>query len=60
MDFKFLHKKLFLLGSFLFVTTLLFAQNTVVSGVVTDGKTKQTMPFVTVALYRNYHWRKYR
>ncbi len=49
MDFKYFYKKLFLLTFFLFVTSLLFAQNTVVSGTVTDAGNKQSLPFVTVS-----------
>ncbi|HWD87302.1 MAG TPA: DUF5686 family protein [Mucilaginibacter sp.] len=40
--------KLFLLTSFLFSSITSFAQLTKVSGVVTDAKTKQTLPFVVL------------
>jgi len=48
MDFKYLYKKLFFLTFFLLATTLVFAQNTVVSGTVTDAGTKQPLGYVTV------------
>ncbi|MBK0378763.1 DUF5686 and carboxypeptidase-like regulatory domain-containing protein [Mucilaginibacter segetis] len=32
-----------------FISNLVIAQNTVVTGIVTDAKTKETLPFVTVA-----------
>jgi hypothetical protein len=49
MDCKNLLKKLFSLSFFLFLTSFLFAQNTVVSGTVTDAANKQPMPYVTVS-----------
>jgi hypothetical protein len=50
MDFKSLYRKLLLLAFTLIYTTTLFAQATRVTGVVTDGDTKnnEPMPFVTV------------
>jgi len=50
MDFKYLYKKLSFLTFFLFCTSLLFAQNTVVSGTVTDARNKQTLPFVVISI----------
>jgi len=51
MNCKNLHKRLFSLTFFLFLTSFLFAQNTVVSGTVTDAGKKQTvpLPYVTVS-----------
>ncbi len=49
MDFKYFYRKLFFLSFFLFATSLLFAQNTVVSGTVTDAGNKQPLPFVAVS-----------
>jgi hypothetical protein len=43
------YKKLFTLILFLLSTTILFAQNTVVTGTVTDAGTKQPLPFVNVS-----------
>src|SRR3569833_2650163 len=48
MDFKYLYKKLFFLTFFLLATTLVFEQNTFVSGTVTDACTKQPLGYVTV------------
>src|ERR1700744_5499503 len=48
MSFRNIFFKLFLLTSFLFSSITSFAQITKVSGVVTDAKTKQTLPFVTI------------
>jgi predicted small secreted protein len=41
--------KRFIFIAFLFVSTTLAAQNTVVSGVVTDAGTKKPLSFVTVS-----------
>ena len=49
MNYTYLYKKLFFLSLFLFLTSILFAQTTVVSGIVTDASNKEPMPFVTVA-----------
>src|SRR3978361_16641 len=49
MNFKYLNKKLIFLTLFLFYTSLLFAQTTKVSGVVTDASNKQPLPYVTVS-----------
>jgi len=49
MSFKYCYPRLFLLALFLFSTSILFAQNTVVTGVVTDAANKQPLPFVTVS-----------
>jgi hypothetical protein len=49
MKFKYFSKRLILLISFLLYTTLIFAQTTTVSGVVTDASNKQPLPFVTVS-----------
>ena len=49
MNCKNLHKRFFLLSFFLFFTSFLFAQNTVVSGVVTDAGNKLALPYVTVS-----------
>jgi Family of unknown function (DUF5686)/CarboxypepD_reg-like domain len=48
MDFKYIRKKLFVLALFLFGTTYLFAQNTVVSGKVIDAGNNKPMPFVSI------------
>ncbi len=40
--------KLFISSLFLFISTLVSAQSTKVKGVVTDAKTKQTLPYVTI------------
>ena len=48
MDIKYLLKKLSFLLLLLFLTNFLFAQNTVVSGVVTDANTKKVLSYVTV------------
>ena len=48
MNFKNILFKFFLLTSFLFSAITSFAQITKVSGVVTDAKTKQTLPFVVL------------
>ncbi|MDB5015977.1 MAG: hypothetical protein JWQ84_809 [Mucilaginibacter sp.] len=49
MNIKYHRKKLFFLTIFLFFTSLLFAQNTIVSGVVTDSHNNQVMSFVTIS-----------
>jgi hypothetical protein len=49
MNFNYLTKKLLFLTFFLFCTSLLFAQNTIVSGKVIDAANNKPMPFVTVA-----------
>jgi hypothetical protein len=49
MDFKYFYKKLSVLTLFLFCTSLLFAQNTVVNGIVTDASNRQTIPFAIVS-----------
>jgi hypothetical protein len=49
MNYTYLYKKSLLLSFFLLLTSILFAQTTVVSGSVTDASNKQPMPFVTVA-----------
>ncbi|MDB5133089.1 MAG: hypothetical protein JWR02_2838 [Mucilaginibacter sp.] len=49
MNFNCFDKKLFFLAFFLFVTSLLFAQPTTVSGTVTDAHNKQPLPFVVVS-----------
>ncbi|MDB5109576.1 MAG: hypothetical protein JWR67_690 [Mucilaginibacter sp.] len=49
MNFKYLSKGLIFLTFFLFYTSLLFAQTTKVSGVVTDASNKQPLPYVTVS-----------
>ncbi len=49
MNCKTIYIKLFVLTLFLFASSLTFAQVTKVSGVVTDAKTKQTLPFVNVS-----------
>lgn len=48
MSFKYGYKHLFFL-LFLFVSTTLTAQTTVVSGTVTDAANKQPLPYVTIA-----------
>ncbi len=48
MDHKYFFKKLNFLLLFLFFTKILSAQNTVVSGVVTDASTRRPIPYVTV------------
>lgn len=48
MSYTYLYKRLFLSGFFLFFATLVFAQTTVVTGLVTDGKTNEPLPFVSV------------
>ena len=48
MNFKNLFRKLLFLAFLFFYTQALFAQATRVTGTVTDGSTKETMPFVTV------------
>src|ERR1700748_1258790 len=48
MDFKNLYKQLIPLTLLLLLTTFVFAQNTVVSGTVTDASTKKPLSFVTV------------
>jgi len=49
MNFRYLIKRSTFLVFFLFCTTLSFAQNTLVRGVITDASNKQAMPFVTVS-----------
>jgi hypothetical protein len=49
MDCRKTYIKLVLLISFLFSTSSLFAQTTVVSGTVTDAGTRQPLPYVTVS-----------
>ncbi len=49
MVYKTYCRKLILLLPLLFITTVLFAQSTVVSGTVTDAKTKKPLSFVSVA-----------
>jgi len=49
MNFKIFSRGAIFLTFFLFYTTLLFAQTTVVTGVVTDASNKQPLPYVTVA-----------
>src|SRR5258708_15056505 len=53
MDFKYCYRKVFLFAFFLLYTTLLFAQNTVVSGTVTDAANKKPVPFVAVSFPGN-------
>ena len=48
MNFKNIHLKLFLVIALLFSSIITFAQVTRVSGVITDAKTRQTLPFVNV------------
>ena len=48
MNFKNTYLKIFLLTLFLFSSLVISAQVTKVSGVVTDVKTKQTLPFVNI------------
>ncbi|MGZ3752433.1 MAG: carboxypeptidase-like regulatory domain-containing protein, partial [Mucilaginibacter sp.] len=48
MNCKSFHLKIFVLTLFLFSSLITFAQVTKVSGVITDAKTKQTLPFVNV------------
>jgi hypothetical protein len=48
MNFKYCYPKLFLLSFFLLFTSILFAQNTVVSGIVTDAANKHPLPYVTL------------
>jgi hypothetical protein len=48
MNFKNTYLKIFLLTLFIFSSLVTFAQVTKVSGVVTDAKTKQTLPFVNI------------
>lgn len=49
MNFRNIYLKLFVLTSFLLSSFVSFAQVTKVSGVVTDAKTKQTVPFATIS-----------
>jgi hypothetical protein len=49
MNFNCFDKKLLLLTFFLFVTSLLFAQTTTVSGTITDARNKQPLPLVVVS-----------
>jgi len=49
MDYNYLYKRLFLSGFFLLCASILFAQQTVVSGTVTDAGNKKPLPFVTVS-----------
>jgi len=48
MNFKNIYFKIFLLLPLLFLSLATFAQETRVSGVVTDAKTNQSLPFVNV------------
>jgi hypothetical protein len=48
MNFKNIYFKIFLLLPLLFLSLANFAQETRVSGVITDSKTNQTLPFVNV------------
>jgi len=48
MNFKNIYFKIFLLTPLLFLSLVTFAQVTRVSGVITDAKTNQTLPFVNV------------
>ena len=48
MNFKNTYLKIFVLTFLLFSSLITFAQDTKVSGVVTDARTKQTLPFVNV------------
>lgn len=50
MDFKYFFKKLSFLIFFILPAHLLFAQNTVVSGTVTDAATKKPLSYVAVTL----------
>ncbi|MDB5124142.1 MAG: hypothetical protein JWP94_2271 [Mucilaginibacter sp.] len=49
MNFSCFDKKLLFLTFFLFVTSLLFAQTTTVSGTITDARNKQPLPLVVVS-----------
>lgn len=49
MNFKIICLKIFVLALFLFSSSIVFAQITRVSGIVTDAKTKQTLPFVNIS-----------
>ena len=49
MDFKNTCTKLLFLGFFILSATILHAQNTLVSGTVTDAANKKTLPFVAVS-----------
>jgi hypothetical protein len=49
MNFIYILKKTPLFITFLFCTTLAWAQNTIVTGTVTDANTKHVLSFVTVA-----------
>src|ERR1700754_4637499 len=49
MNCKHIYLKIFILILFLFSSSIAFAQITKVSGTVTDAKTKQTLPFVSVS-----------
>jgi len=48
MNFKNTYTKIFLLTISLFISSIALAQETRVTGVVTDAKTKQTLPFVNI------------
>ena len=50
MNFKSIYLKIFVLTSFLLSSFASFAQVTKVTGVITDAKTKQTIPFATISL----------
>ena len=49
MNFKFFGKRLFFLNFFLFCSSILFAQTTIISGTVTDAGNRKPLPFVGVA-----------
>ncbi|HTD98313.1 MAG TPA: DUF5686 family protein [Mucilaginibacter sp.] len=53
MNFKRIYIKIFVLTLFLFSSSIAFAQITKVSGTVTDAKTKQTLPFVSVSFVKS-------
>jgi len=48
MNYTYLYRKLVLLSFFLLAATTLFAQSTVVTGTVTDARTNEPLPFVSV------------
>src|SRR2546430_15976946 len=48
MDFKNIYLRIFVLTLLLFSSLITYAQVTKVSGVVTDARTRQTLPFVNV------------
>jgi len=49
MDFNYIYKKLSLACFLILTASAILAQNTVVTGTVTDAATKKPLPFVTVA-----------